>query len=115
MESCRRFLAEKSPEAARRAGQAISRQFRLLQDAPAIGRPLPEEPELRELVIGFGDSGYVALYRYEPDEGAVYTLAFRHQTTPAARRRQPVFRRCGHPETVRDQMLRFFRETIPKE
>ena len=79
LESCRRFLAEKSPEAARRAGQAISRQFRLLQDAPAIGRPLPEEPELRELVIGFGDSGYVALYRYEPDEGAVYILAFLHQ------------------------------------
>ncbi len=45
LESCRRFLAEKSPEAARRAGQAISRQFRLLQDAPAIGRPLPEEPD----------------------------------------------------------------------
>lgn len=79
LERCRRFLADRSPDAARRAGEAIARQFRLLQDAPAVGRPLPEEPTLRELVIGFGETGYVALYRYEPDEDAVYILAFRHQ------------------------------------
>ena len=36
-------------------------------------------PELRELVISFGDSGYVALYRYEPTAEAVHVLAFRHQ------------------------------------
>ena len=35
--------------------------------------------ELRELVIAFGDSGYVALYRHEPADDAVYVLAFRHQ------------------------------------
>ena len=35
--------------------------------------------ELRELVIAFGDSGYVALYRYVATEEAVYVLAFRHQ------------------------------------
>ncbi len=44
-----------------------------------MGRPLPEHPELRELIIGFGESGYGALYRYEPDADAVYVLAFRHQ------------------------------------
>ena len=79
LDRSRRFLAEKSPDAARRAGQAISRQFRLLEAAPALGRPLPEQPELRELIIGFGESGYVALYRYEPDADAIYVLAFRHQ------------------------------------
>jgi hypothetical protein len=36
-------------------------------------------PELRELVIPFGGSGYVALYRHEPADDAVYVLAFRHQ------------------------------------
>ena len=41
--------------------------------------PLPEMPELRELMIPFGDSGYVALYRHEPSDDAVYVLAFRHQ------------------------------------
>jgi plasmid stabilization system protein ParE len=79
LERCRRFLAVKASDAARRAGQAIERQFLLLETAPDIGRPFPEMPELRELVIVFGDSGYVALYRYEPAADAVYILAFRHQ------------------------------------
>ncbi|WP_407281090.1 type II toxin-antitoxin system RelE/ParE family toxin [Aromatoleum evansii] len=79
MERCRRFLAAKDPEAARRAGQAIERQVLLLETAPDLGRPFPDIPELRELVIAFGDSGYVALYRHEPADGAVYVLAFRRQ------------------------------------
>ncbi len=79
LERCRRFLAAKAPEAARRAGQIIEQQFLPLETAPDIGRPLPELPELRELVIAFGDSGYVALYRHEPADDAVYVLAFRHQ------------------------------------
>ena len=79
LERCRRFLAAKAPEAAKRAGQAIERQFLMLETAPDIGRPFPETPELRELVIAFGDSGYVALYRHEPAADAVYVLAFRHQ------------------------------------
>lgn len=79
-EGLERFLAAKAPEAAaRRAGQAIERQFLLLETAPDIGRPYPEMPELRERVIVFGDSGYVALYRHEPAVDAVYVLAFRHQ------------------------------------
>jgi len=76
---CRRFLSSKSPEAARRAGRAIERQFLLLETAPGIGRPFPDTPELRELVIPYGDSGYVTLYRFEPIHDAVYILAFRHQ------------------------------------
>lgn len=78
VERCRRHLAAKAPEAARRAGQAIERQF-LLESTPDMGRPVPETPELRELMIAFGDSGYVALYRHEPADDAVYVLAFRHQ------------------------------------
>lgn len=79
LERCRRFLAVKDPDAARRASQAIVRQFLLLETAPDIGRPFPEMPELRELVIAFGDSGYVAMYRHEPTADAVFVLAFRHQ------------------------------------
>ncbi|WP_293766955.1 type II toxin-antitoxin system RelE/ParE family toxin [uncultured Aquitalea sp.] len=79
LERCRKFLATKAQDAARRAAQAIERQFLLLEAAPDIGRPLPDMPELRELVIAFGDSGYVALYRHEPAADAVYVLAFRHQ------------------------------------
>lgn len=79
LERCRQFLAAKTPEAARQAGQAIERKFLLLETAPEIGRPFPEMPELRELVIAFGDSGYVAVYHHEPADDAVYILAFRHQ------------------------------------
>lgn len=79
LERCRLFLAEKSPQVASRAGQAIERQFARLEKSPDIGRPFPELPELRELIIAFGDSGYVALYRYEPADDTVYVLAFRHQ------------------------------------
>ncbi|MCP4877418.1 MAG: type II toxin-antitoxin system RelE/ParE family toxin, partial [Gammaproteobacteria bacterium] len=34
LERCRRFLAEKNPQAAMRAGQAIERQFALLETEP---------------------------------------------------------------------------------
>jgi plasmid stabilization system protein ParE len=81
LERCRQFLAAKAPEAAKRAAQAIERQFLLLESMPGIGRPFSDElPELlRELIIPFGASGYVALYRHEPADDAVYVLAFRHQ------------------------------------
>lgn len=79
LERCRRFLSAKAPEAAKRAGQAIERQLLLLETTPEIGRPISDLPELRELVIAFGDSGYIALYRHDSINDAVYVLAFRHQ------------------------------------
>ncbi|CCE25795.1 type II toxin-antitoxin system RelE/ParE family toxin [Methylotuvimicrobium alcaliphilum] len=79
LERCRLFLAEKSPLAAARAARAIAQQFELLETEPEIGRPWEEFPQLRELLIPFGDSGFVALYRYEPNDNALYVLAFRHQ------------------------------------
>ena len=79
LERCRLFLKEKNPQASKRAGQAIARQFTLLETNPEIGRPLGDLPELRELIIAFGDSGYVTLYRHEPVSDTVYILAIRHQ------------------------------------
>jgi len=79
LERCRLFLIDKNPLAARKAGQAIENQFILLETAPDIGRPLEDLPDFRELVIAFGGSGYVALYRHELEADTVYILAFRHQ------------------------------------
>ena len=73
------FLAEKNPQATLRAGQAIQHQFTLLESKPEIGRPIDDFPELRELIIPFGDSRYIALYRFERSDDSVYILAFRHQ------------------------------------
>lgn len=51
----------------------------MLETTPLMGRPFSEIPEWFELLIDFGDSGYVALYRYESADDSVYVLAFRHQ------------------------------------
>lgn len=44
-----------------------------------MGRPTGLPHDFRELVIPFGESGYVALYRYDPEAGVVHLLALRHQ------------------------------------
>ncbi len=45
---------------------------------PGIGRPIEVmDPEFREWIIDFGDSGYIARYRIDAD--AVTILAVRHQ------------------------------------
>jgi plasmid stabilization system protein ParE len=75
----RTFLDALNPLAAQRAGQAIERQLLLPESNPELGRPLADMPELRELIVQFGDAGYAGLYRHEPIEDTVYVLAFRHQ------------------------------------
>ncbi len=72
-------LVQNYPPATRRAGQAIGHYFSILEAEPEIGRPIDDIPALRELVIPFGDSGYVALYRYDKTTDTVYVLAVRHQ------------------------------------
>ncbi len=79
LERCRLFLTGKNRQAAIRAGQSIKQQFTLLEMEPGLGRPLDDLPELRELLIPFGDSGYVALYRHDVTDNTIYILAFRHQ------------------------------------
>jgi len=75
----RQFLVPKNPRPAIRAGQVIARHLLLPETTPDMGRPLDDMPELRELIVGFGESGHVALYHYEPADDAVYLLAFQHQ------------------------------------
>ena len=77
LEKCRLFLAEKNPQAAMRAAQVIKQKFQLLKTQPKIGRPTETKP-LRELIIPFGNSAYVALYRYEEEINTVFILAFKH-------------------------------------
>jgi plasmid stabilization system protein ParE len=79
LERCRAFLKQRNPAAASRAAQVIAQHFASLVITPAIGRPLDSSIGLRELIIPFGDAGYVALYRHDPAEDAIYMLAFRHQ------------------------------------
>ena len=77
LERCRRFLSGRDPAAARRAAGEIRRSLDMLARFPQAGRPV--EDDLRELVIPFGDSGYVALYHHDAAADEVLVLAFRHQ------------------------------------
>ena len=74
-----RFLANKDINAAKRAMLVIREAFMPLTHAPMIGRPIEDGEGLRELVIDFGASGYLALYRFEPALDAVTILAIKHQ------------------------------------
>jgi plasmid stabilization system protein ParE len=73
-----RFLADRNADAARRAVKAIRERVKVLAHQPGVGHPVEDmEPEYREWLINFGDSGYVALYRYDGETAVI--LAVRHQ------------------------------------
>ena len=63
----------------------IIRAIDVLERNPLIGRPV--RADLRELVIGRGARGYVALYRYVPELDTAFVLAIRGQ------------KEAGYPET----------------
>jgi plasmid stabilization system protein ParE len=73
-----RFLAEKNLDAAKRAITATRTRIQILEEHPEAGRPADDmEPEYREWLINFGDSGYVVLYHY--DKKIAVIVAVRHQ------------------------------------
>ena len=73
-----RFLGQKNVDAAKRAVKAIRTSVRIIAQHPEVGRPVEEmDPDFREWLIDFGDSGYVVLYRYNGETAVI--LAVRHQ------------------------------------
>lgn len=58
----------------------------VLASSPLIGRPV--RGGKRELVIGTGARGYVALYRFVPAVDTVFVLAFRSQRESGFKRRR---------------------------
>lgn len=78
LQRLRDFLRSKSPDAARRAGEAIRQGTRALGIYPEMGRVIDDLPEqFRDWLIDFGNSGYVVRYRIDSD--MVTILAIRHQ------------------------------------
>ncbi len=73
------FLLEKDLKVAEEALDAISRGIDFLREFPfSCRKAVPENPLLRELLISFGRSGYVALFEIE-DQAIITILAVRHQ------------------------------------
>ena len=71
------LLADRDPGAASGAAEAIRTAVSLLADHPLIGRRI--RGQIRELVISYGRTGYVALYRFVPAVAQVRILAIKHQ------------------------------------
>lgn len=70
-------LREQNPEAALAAVAAIQSAVAHLASHPLIGRRI--EGEIRELIISYGKTGYIALYRFLVARDEVRILALRHQ------------------------------------
>jgi plasmid stabilization system protein ParE len=71
------FLRDKIPDAAQNAVTAIRSAVDNLAAHPLVGRRV--EGDLRELIISYGHSGYVALYRFLVSRDEVRILAIQHQ------------------------------------
>jgi len=76
------FEVEDAPA---RIGQIIQ-AVQILAHSPLIGRPV--RGGNRELVIGHGSRGYVALYRFVRDIDTVFVLALRSQRESGYKRRR---------------------------
>lgn len=73
------FLAENDLQAAIRARTAIEKAYEFAEIMPFGCRKADDKnPFLRELIISFGASGYVALFEVENNE-TVTILTVRHQ------------------------------------
>lgn len=66
VERLRTFLDHANPDAARRATALIWTAIERLQDFPALGMPT-DDPEIRQIVIRFGASGYIVRYVVLPE------------------------------------------------
>lgn len=73
------FLELKNPSSAAQALLTIRESLAPLKSMPLIGRPVMDSNNLRELVIGFGSDGYIALYEHILEEDRVYIVAIKHQ------------------------------------
>ena len=71
------FLASESPDAAIAAASPIRSAVENLAAHPLLGRRV--HGDIRELVISYGQTGYVALYRFVVPQDEVRLLALRHQ------------------------------------
>ncbi len=73
------FLLDRDFQTAERAIETIIKTIESLREFPFAARKAPgDNPFLRELVIPFGSSGYIALFEVE-DAATVTIIAIRHQ------------------------------------
>jgi plasmid stabilization system protein ParE len=77
LERAFQFLASENPGAAIAVAGAIRSAVENLAAHPLLGRRM--RGDIRELVISYGQTGYIALYRFVVPHDEVLALAIRHQ------------------------------------
>jgi plasmid stabilization system protein ParE len=77
LERAFQFLHNDNPQTALDAVAAIQTAVDALAAHPLLGRRV--QGDIRELVISYGRTGYVALYRFVVGRDEVRILAIRHQ------------------------------------
>jgi plasmid stabilization system protein ParE len=77
LERALEFLHQENPGAAVAAAQAIRSAVDNLGTHPLLGRRI--HGDIRELVISYGATGYIALYRFLVPQDEIRILANRHQ------------------------------------
>ena len=71
------FLAKEDSTRGPAAVARVIDAIRILERHPLVGR-VADDP-LRELIISYGRSGYIGLYRYDVKRDRVLIKAIRHQ------------------------------------
>ena len=77
LERALELLRKERPEAAGAGADAICSAVEILGTHPLLGRRV--HGDIRELVISYGTTGYIALYRFVVPQDEVRILALRHQ------------------------------------
>ena len=77
IERLRIFLDRANPGAARRALTLIWTAIERLQDFPALGMTT-EDPEIRQIVLRFGASGYIVRYAILPETADILVTRIWH-------------------------------------
>jgi plasmid stabilization system protein ParE len=71
------YAADTAPGSELAAARAIRSAVTALAEHPYLGRPVGQG--LRRVVISYGKTGYVALYRFVAAQDVIRVLAVRHQ------------------------------------
>ncbi len=79
LERVQSFLATKSAAAAARAKSVIVEHLEKVQRFPTIYKPVPTQPDRRDIVIAFGSYGYVIRYQHDQEADTVTILNVWHQ------------------------------------
>lgn len=84
LETLEAYYMDFDPALAERVHAVIFESLRRVASRPLSGRPqlaFPAQPSTtyREITIPFGNAGFVALYRNDPDRDRIVILALRHQ------------------------------------